>query len=83
MIATGSTIARDLTIPGRESSNIHFAMDFLTQNTKSLLDSSLSDGNYIDAKDKDVIVIGVAILGQIVLLLQFAMDAKTWSIWRS
>ena len=58
MIATGSTIARDLTIPGRESSNIHFAMDFLTQNTKSLLDSSLSDGNYIDAKDKDVIVIG-------------------------
>ena len=58
LIATGSTIARDLTIPGRESSNIHFAMDFLTQNTKSLLDSSLSDGNYIDAKDKDVIVIG-------------------------
>ena len=33
-------------------------MDFLTQNTKSLLNSSLSDGNYIDAKDKDVIVIG-------------------------
>ena len=58
LIATGSTIARDLSIPGRESSNIHFAMDFLTQNTKSLLDSSLSDGNYIDAKDKDVIVIG-------------------------
>ena len=33
-------------------------MDFLTQNTKSLLNSSLSDGNYIDAKDRDVIVIG-------------------------
>ena len=58
LIATGSTIARDLNIPGRESENIHFAMDFLTQNTKSLLNSSLSDGNYIDAKDKNVIVIG-------------------------
>ena len=58
LIATGSTTPRDLNIPGRESSNIYFAMDFLTQNTKSLLNSSLSDGNYIDAKDRDVIVIG-------------------------
>ena len=58
LIATGSTIPRDLEIPGRDSKNIHFAMDFLTQNTKSLLNSSLSDGNYIDAKDKNVIVIG-------------------------
>ena len=33
-------------------------MEFLTQNTKSLLDSSHADGNYIDAKDKNVIVIG-------------------------
>jgi len=35
-----------------------FAMEFLTANTKSLLDSNLQDGNYISAKDKDVIVIG-------------------------
>ncbi|MCW8924181.1 MAG: FAD-dependent oxidoreductase, partial [Gammaproteobacteria bacterium] len=34
------------------------AMDFLTANTKSLLDSNLEDGNYISAKDKKVIVIG-------------------------
>ena len=33
-------------------------MDFLTRNTKSLLDSALADGVYISAKDKDVIVIG-------------------------
>ena len=58
LIATGSTIPRDLDVKGRDSGNIHFAMDFLTQNTKSLLNSSLSDGNYIDAKDKNVIVIG-------------------------
>ena len=33
-------------------------MEFLTLNTKSLLDSNLEDGNYISAKDKNVIVIG-------------------------
>ena len=33
-------------------------MDFLRANTKSLLDSNHKDQNYINAKDKDVIVIG-------------------------
>ena len=33
-------------------------MDFLSQNTKSLLDSGHEDKNFISAKDKDVIVIG-------------------------
>jgi NADPH-dependent glutamate synthase beta subunit-like oxidoreductase len=33
-------------------------MDFLSANTKSLLDSDLQDGNHISAKGKDVIVIG-------------------------
>tara|TARA_A100001037_G_scaffold100692_1_gene91734 strand:- start:924 stop:1595 length:672 start_codon:yes stop_codon:yes gene_type:complete len=33
-------------------------MDFLSANTKSLLDSNLNDNKYISAKDKDVIVIG-------------------------
>jgi NADPH-dependent glutamate synthase beta subunit-like oxidoreductase len=33
-------------------------MEFLTANTKSLLDSRLEDGNYTSAKDKNVIVIG-------------------------
>ena len=33
-------------------------MEFLTKNTKSLLDSNHQDGEYISAKDKDVIVIG-------------------------
>ena len=37
---------------------MHFAMDFLTANTRSLLDSNHEDGNYISAKDKHVIVIG-------------------------
>ncbi len=58
LLATGATVPRDLPIPGRELDGVHFAMDFLTQNTRSLLDSNLADGNYISAKDKDVIVIG-------------------------
>jgi glutamate synthase (NADPH/NADH) small chain len=58
LLATGATTARDLKIPGREGDGVHLAMDFLTANTKSLLDSALEDGNYISAKGKNVIVIG-------------------------
>ena len=58
ILCMGATIPRDLSVEGRDSEGIHFAMEFLHDNTKSLLDSKLSDGNYIDAKGKDVIVIG-------------------------
>lgn len=58
VLATGATRPRDLPVPGRELKGIHFAMDFLRPNTRSLLDSKLEDGNYISAKDKHVIVIG-------------------------
>ena len=56
--ATGATKPRDLPIPGRDLKGIHTAMEFLTRNTKSLLDSKLQDERYISAKDKNVIVIG-------------------------
>jgi len=58
LLTTGATVPRDLPIDGREFNGVHFAMDFLSANTKSLLDSDLQDGNHISAKDKDVIVIG-------------------------
>ena len=58
LFATGATKARDLEIPGRDLNGVHFAMEFLTANTKSLLDSDLNDGNFISAKDKNVVVIG-------------------------
>ena len=58
IIATGATVARDLPIKNRNLEGIHFAMEFLHKNTKSLLDSELADGSYISAKGKDVIVIG-------------------------
>ncbi|MEK6246776.1 MAG: glutamate synthase subunit beta [Planctomycetales bacterium] len=60
LMATGATRPFDpmAKCPGRELAGIHLAMDFLTRNTKSLLDSKLEDGMYLSAKDKDVIVIG-------------------------
>ncbi|NLS98278.1 MAG: glutamate synthase subunit beta [Planctomycetaceae bacterium] len=58
VLAAGATKPRDLPIPGRELNGIHFAMDFLRPNTKSLLDSNLEDGRYLSAEGKDVIVIG-------------------------
>ncbi|KAK2607409.1 hypothetical protein N8I77_006083 [Diaporthe amygdali] len=58
VIATGATVGRDLPIEGRNVNGVHFAMEFLHKNTKSLLDSELADGGYISAKDKHVVVIG-------------------------
>lgn len=57
-VSDGVWSCRDLPIPGRELKGVHFAMDFLHKNTKSLLDSNLEDGNYISAKGKKVVVIG-------------------------
>ncbi len=58
VLCGGATKPRDLAVEGRGLKGVHFAMDFLTANTKSLLDSAHQDGQYISAKDKDVIVIG-------------------------
>ncbi|KAJ3140117.1 glutamate synthase [NADH] [Physocladia obscura] len=58
VLATGATWPRDLKIPGRQLDGIHFAMEYLQSTTKSLLDSSLQDGQYMSVKNKHVIVIG-------------------------
>ena len=58
IFATGATVPRDLPVEGRNLEGVHFAMDFLTKNTKSLLDSNLEDSNYINAQNKNVVVIG-------------------------
>jgi glutamate synthase (NADPH/NADH) small chain len=58
VLALGSTKARDLPVEGRNLGGIHLAMEFLTKNTKSLLDSNHQDGQYISAKGKNVVVIG-------------------------
>lgn len=58
VLCVGALEPRDVSISGRELEGIHFAMEYLNKNTKSLLDSNLTDGQYIDAKDKHVIIIG-------------------------
>ncbi len=58
ILACGASNPRDIGAPGREAKGIYFAVDFLKANTKSLLDSGLSDGCYIDAKGKNVVIIG-------------------------
>ncbi len=69
VLCGGSTKPRDLAIPGRELKGVHFAVDFLSENTKTLLDedaiqqrgdryAGASSSMSIDAKGKNVLVIG-------------------------
>ncbi|MEM8856833.1 MAG: glutamate synthase subunit beta [Chloroflexota bacterium] len=59
ILAGGATKPNDLArVPGRELNGIHFAVDFLSETTESLIASDLEDGNFISAEGKDVIVIG-------------------------
>ncbi|MCA1020666.1 glutamate synthase subunit beta [Halobacillus litoralis] len=58
ILCGGATTPRNIDVNGRNLKGVHYAMDFLHSNTKSLLDSDHEDGNYISAKDKNVIVIG-------------------------
>ena len=58
VLCGGATQPRDLAVAGRDLKGIHFAMEFLKANTKSLLDSNHKDGKFISAKGKDVVVIG-------------------------
>ncbi|MEO3945551.1 glutamate synthase subunit beta [Gorillibacterium sp. CAU 1737] len=58
VLCGGATQGRDLKIEGRELSGIHLAMEFLSKNTQSLLDSNLEDDAYLSAEGKDVVVIG-------------------------
>src|SRR2546426_8170175 len=57
VLCTGATKPRDLPVEGRQLKGIHFAMDFLTANTKSLLDGH-RNGDFISAAGKDVVIIG-------------------------
>ena len=58
VLCSGANRPRDLPVENRNLSGIHFAMEFLHGNTKSLLDGNRKNGDYISATDKDVIVVG-------------------------
>lgn len=57
LLAGGSTIPRDLPIPGRDLEGIHYAMSFLTQQNKRVSGIDFEEAD-ISAKNKHVIVIG-------------------------
>lgn len=59
VLCCGAGNPRDLKVKGREEcEGVYFAVDFLKANTKSLLNSNLTDGRNISAKDKNVIIVG-------------------------
>ncbi|MDF3069840.1 MAG: gltD [Polyangiaceae bacterium] len=58
VLCIGSRKPRDLEVPGRELSGIHFAMDFLTQQNKRVAGDAVPDSEAILATGKNVIVIG-------------------------
>ena len=57
VICTGATQPRDLPIEGRQLKGIHFAMEFLTANTKAVLNGG-AEHTPISARGKDVFVLG-------------------------
>jgi glutamate synthase (NADPH/NADH) small chain len=56
IVCTGATVPRDLTIPGRDLSGVHFAMDYLVQQNKLGAGDTIAD--QITAEDKHVVVLG-------------------------
>jgi glutamate synthase (NADPH) small chain len=58
VLATGATVARDLITPGRELGGIHLAMSFLRGNTRRLLDGGSEAEAPIDARGRQVVVVG-------------------------
>lgn len=56
IVATGALIPRDLPIPGRDLSGIHFAMDYLTQANKAVSGIDIQD--QIHAEGKHVLILG-------------------------
>jgi glutamate synthase (NADPH) small chain len=57
VICTGATVPRDLNVEGRNLAGVHFAMDFLTASTQSVLRGE-PEKAAITARDKDVLVLG-------------------------
>ena len=58
ILCCGAKHARDIKAAGRDAEGIYFAVDYLSRNTKSLLDSNFKDNKFISAKGKNVVIIG-------------------------
>ncbi|MEM7465800.1 MAG: glutamate synthase subunit beta [Pseudomonadota bacterium] len=58
LLTGGSTIPRDLPVPGRDLKGIHFAMDFLNLQNRRCEGDVIEDEAFISAEDKHVVIIG-------------------------
>ncbi|MGF1637098.1 MAG: glutamate synthase subunit beta [Cyclobacteriaceae bacterium] len=58
VLCGGSTVPRDLNIPGRHLKGVHYAMDFLTQQNKRVAGDKVKKSDEISATGKNVLVIG-------------------------
>jgi glutamate synthase (NADPH/NADH) small chain len=58
VLAGGSTVPRDLPVPGRELRGIHFAMEYLTAQNRRCEGDEIADDQFVTAADKHVIIIG-------------------------
>jgi glutamate synthase (NADPH/NADH) small chain len=56
VVATGAMVPRDLPIPGRDLSGVHFAMDYLAQSNRAV--DGLVVPDQIHAQGKHVVVLG-------------------------
>ena len=58
VVSTGTPTARDLKIPGRELKGVHFALEMLSQQNRVLAGIEFKKDELVNAKGKDVLVIG-------------------------
>ena len=58
VVSTGTPQARDLKIPGRDLKGVYFALDMLAQQNRVLAGEEIKKDQLVNAKDKDVLVIG-------------------------
>jgi glutamate synthase (NADPH/NADH) small chain len=58
VLAGGSEQPRDLPVPGRALAGVHFAMDFLTRNSRRVQGLYVPASDFISAEGRDVLVIG-------------------------
>jgi len=77
VLTGGSTIARDLPIKGRNLKGVHFAMDYLEQNNRSVAGEKIKKERRIDVKGKNVIVIGGGDTGADCVGTSNRLDAKS------
>lgn len=78
VVAIGSTVPRDMNLPGRNLDGIHFAMEYLPDATRRVYGKEPVNG--ITAKDKHVVIIGGGDTGSDCLGTAIRQGAKSVTV---